>query len=147
MKSLRLFAFGQSKRTYSEKSNVLTVNESGDSCKLAYVELRQRIKAARKAAKLTQDELAKRVGVSRPAVNMWESGKTNALDGRNLVLTAYATNVNPLWLATGEGHMRIDEVRDEVYDLPPELKKSWRLLDRKLREHVLALLEALQQRR
>lgn len=52
------------------------------------------IKAYRKAARLTQEELAKKIGVSRQAVNGWETGQYKPSDS-NIVLIAKALNVPP----------------------------------------------------
>lgn len=47
----------------------------------------ERLRAGRKAKKLTQDAVAKDLGVSQPTVSAWESGE------------AYPTNKNVLGLA------------------------------------------------
>jgi len=107
------------------------------------MELKQRIKTARKAARLTQEQLAKRVGVSRPAVVQWESGHTKALDGANLVRAAIATDVEPLWLATEEGPMHAYMVRDEPYTVPRDLVQAWQCMDKKSRDHLLAIATTL----
>ena len=59
-----------------------------------------RIRAARKRAGLNQAALAKRVGVSQPAVASWESGLH---DPRRLMLAkiADALGVSPAWLGGG----------------------------------------------
>lgn len=60
----------------------------------------ERIKAARKSASLSQVDLAKKVGVTQPAVANWESG---VHDPRRLMLAkiAAALQVSPDWLASG----------------------------------------------
>jgi len=40
------------------------------------MEVTERIKMARKDARLTQDQVAERLGITKGAVSQWESGKT-----------------------------------------------------------------------
>jgi transcriptional regulator with XRE-family HTH domain len=65
------------------------------------VSIGDRIRSARKAARLSQTSLAVKVGVSQPAVANWESG---VHDPRRLMLVkiAEALRVSPDWLASGE---------------------------------------------
>ncbi|MFZ5616208.1 MAG: helix-turn-helix domain-containing protein [Pseudomonadota bacterium] len=60
----------------------------------------ERIKTARKSAGVSQVDLAKKVGVTQPAVANWESG---VHDPRRLMLAkiAEALQVSPDWLASG----------------------------------------------
>ncbi len=69
-----------------------------------YVELRERIKALRKALKLTQKEFAEKLGKGWTTIQGWELGKTNP---PSVVLSHIAKtfNVNPDWLLKGEGSM------------------------------------------
>jgi transcriptional regulator with XRE-family HTH domain len=62
-----------------------------------------RIKSARKAAKITQEELGRAVGVSHAAVSLWESGSSKGLKSENLVKCANFLNVDIEWLVTGKG--------------------------------------------
>lgn len=73
--------------------------------------LAERIVAARKAAGLSQEELAKACGVSRAAVAQWEGGETSPKH-TNLAPAAAKLKVSVAWLL-GEGD---DEAppRDEV---------------------------------
>ena len=63
----------------------------------------QRIKQARLAhkPKMTQQQLADAVEVSRPAVTQWETGENKMLDGDNLVRVARALGVTTEWLLYG----------------------------------------------
>ena len=65
----------------------------------------QRIKQARLAhkPKMTQQQLADAVGVSRPAVTQWETGDNRMLEGDNLVRVAQALGVTTEWLLYGTG--------------------------------------------
>ena len=72
--------------------NVLFLNKTMD--------LKERIKNSRIAAKMTQEELARAVGKTRNAVTQWESGasrpRLNTLED-----IAGALNVSLEWLLTG----------------------------------------------
>lgn len=48
-------------------------------------------------------DLARAVGVKPPSVSDWLSGKSKTMEGENLLLAAKYLNVNPTWLATGNG--------------------------------------------
>jgi len=65
----------------------------------------QRIKQARLAhkPKMTQQQLADAVEVSRPAVTQWETGNNKMLDGDNLMRVARALGVTTEWLLCGAG--------------------------------------------
>lgn len=65
--------------------------------------LAQRLKTARKAAGLSQGELARRIGISRAAVSQWENGTIQSLDMANLFAVADLCNINARWLALGTG--------------------------------------------
>ena len=67
--------------------------------------LAHRISSARKAANLSQTDLAKKVKVSRAAVGQWENGSTLKLEGGNLIAASKALGVNMEWLASGKGPM------------------------------------------
>lgn len=108
------------------------------------MDLKDRIKQARKTAGLTQDQLAKLVGVSRPSVGMWEGGQTKTIEGENLVRTAYATGTDPLWLATGEGQMHPASMgKEHTGVIPKKLADAWRQIDNETRGHLIAIAEAL----
>lgn len=69
--------------------------------------LQERLEAALEMAGITQSELARRVKLSRGAVSLWFVGSTKELTGKNLLATAEALAVNPSWLATGKGEMKL----------------------------------------
>lgn len=72
--------------------------------------LGDRIRASRKAAKLTQEQLGAIAGVSGAAVAQWESGDSKTLKPENLFKIARRLGKSAEWLVTGEGT-----------ELPPEL--------------------------
>ena len=65
--------------------------------------LSERIQMARKQAKLTQKELADRVGISQTAVHKLECGRSRS--SRRTVSIALTCGVDPIWLDTGRGEM------------------------------------------
>lgn len=52
---------------------------------------------------MNQSQLAAKVGISRASISDWMTGKTKAIEGANLSQAADALNVDPRWLATGNG--------------------------------------------
>ncbi|NWK52191.1 helix-turn-helix transcriptional regulator [Acinetobacter sp. SwsAc5] len=54
-------------------------------------------------------ELARAVGVKPPSVSDWLSGKSKTMEGENLLRAAKYLNVNPVWLATGNGEIKLDQ--------------------------------------
>lgn len=110
------------------------------------MELKDRIAIARKRARITQSQLAKRVGISRQAILQWEKGDTKSIDGANAARAAHAMNVDPLWLTTGEGKQPIgveEEPRDYEAKIPPEVVRAWPLLDKSTRQYVTGIILAL----
>ena len=65
----------------------------------------QRIRRARRSAKLSQEALGKQLGVQRSAVSNWESASKVQPTITNLIAIAVATNTSLEWLATGRGSM------------------------------------------
>lgn len=62
----------------------------------------------------TQADIARAVGIARPSVNAWLSGKTKHLEGAHLLRAAEFFGVDPEWLATGMGEMRRGAARHHV---------------------------------
>ena len=67
--------------------------------------LSERIQMARKQAKLTQKELADRIGISQTAVHKLEAGRSQR--SRKTVSIALTCGVDPIWLDTGRGEMSL----------------------------------------
>jgi SOS-response transcriptional repressor LexA len=65
--------------------------------------INDRIAARRRAQKMSQDELARRIGITRVSISKWESG-LNQPKGRYLNDLAAALGVTVDWLLTGEGN-------------------------------------------
>lgn len=89
--------------------------------------LAERLKHAREMANLSQQEVAKRAGISQPTYFKIESGST--LKPRNILEIAHALKVSADWLATGQGSMTADAL--------PQADKSNILDD--LRAQIAAL--------
>lgn len=67
-----------------------------------------RIAYARITRGLTQDDLAKRVGVTKGAVSQWESGKIKDLTADTLLKLADAVEASERWLLLGKDHQGKD---------------------------------------
>ena len=67
------------------------------------MELKDRIRSARKAAGLTQVQLAERVGIDQSVISSLERGKHRG--STHTITIAHALGVSARWLATGEGEM------------------------------------------
>ena len=63
-----------------------------------------KVKLIRKELKLTQEQLAQRLGIGKAALSMIETGKCG-LSTRNRNILVQDLNVNPDWLDTGHGEM------------------------------------------
>jgi phage repressor protein C with HTH and peptisase S24 domain len=68
--------------------------------------LANRIIEARQECSLSKAELARRVGVTRATVSMWESGQIESLKDDNLLSLSDLLDVNPRWLNSGRGPKR-----------------------------------------
>ena len=63
-----------------------------------------RVRLMRKELKLTQEQLAQRLGIGKAALSMIETGKAG-LSQRNKNILVQDFNLNPDWLESGEGKM------------------------------------------
>jgi transcriptional regulator with XRE-family HTH domain len=66
--------------------------------------MNKRLIALRKTLKLSQAELAERLGLKGNALSMVEQGR-NCLTEKNIKLICMVFNVNERWLRAGEGEM------------------------------------------
>jgi transcriptional regulator with XRE-family HTH domain len=100
-----------------------------------------RIKRLRKRAGLTQEQLAKRVGVSRSAVALWETENTKTLRPEHLFAAADALGVDPRFLSNGT-----IPVASSFAELPPNTRtmiESYLKLPSSLQDHVSALVRSM----
>lgn len=71
--------------------------------------LSDRLKLAMTEANAKPADLARACGVSTASVSDWLSGESKSIKAANLLKAAKFLNVSPDWLATGQGHMRINQ--------------------------------------
>lgn len=69
-----------------------------------------RIRKARLLARMTQAELARRVGVKRSAVTQWEHPLGTSPSMHHLIEIAEHTGTQLEWLATGRGRQRAGDL-------------------------------------
>jgi transcriptional regulator with XRE-family HTH domain len=69
-----------------------------------------RIRKARLSARLTQAELARRVGVKRSAVTQWEHPLGTTPSMHHLIRIAIETDTCVEWLATARGPCRTEDM-------------------------------------
>lgn len=78
----------------------------------------ERLKMALEASSMSQEQLAKAVGISQPAVAKLVSGR--AKSSTKSLEMAIALGVNPTWLVNGVGH-----IRDGVPESNVPSKDQW----------------------
>lgn len=91
--------------------------------------LGERLRIARDQLGLTQEQAAKRIGVSRGLISQWENGVVSAISATHLSAAARALRVSLDWLLHGDGYEATREDpaahgSDEIRDL---LDAWWRL--------------------
>lgn len=74
--------------------------------------MNERIKKARKALGLTQQEFANRLGIARGNIGAYEVGK-NAPSDSVISLICREFDVNEDWLRNGNGDMFVEKTRNE----------------------------------
>lgn len=67
----------------------------------------ERVKIIRKNAGLTMEKFGERLGVTKTAISLIESGKNNVTDA-NVKSICREFGVDYIWLTTGEGEMFIE---------------------------------------
>jgi transcriptional regulator with XRE-family HTH domain len=99
--------------------------------------LAKRIKEARLAAGMTQQQLADKCGISMQAVSAWEHGRSKTITGPHLFCLADSLGVDARWLAIGEGaHLKPDTFYSG-------LTRTLETLPADKQELVLRLIETL----
>lgn len=76
-------------------------------------EIKDRLKAIRDDANMSQDEFGKKIGISRSQISCYEKGLREITE-RSLNDICREFNVNRDWLITGEGEMYIISEQDEI---------------------------------
>ena len=73
----------------------------------------ERVKQIRKSLNLTMEKFGSRLGVTKTAISLIESGKNNLTDA-NIKAICREFNVDYLWLTTGKGEMFIENDNDTI---------------------------------
>jgi transcriptional regulator with XRE-family HTH domain len=88
----------------------------------------RRIAARRVALDLRQEDLAKKVGVTRPTISYWETGNVKDMKGRNLLKLCAALGVTDDWLLFGDHQEQIHEPAPVYSNIERELLEAIRRL-------------------
>jgi len=88
----------------------------------------RRIAARRVALDLRQEDLAKRVGVTRPTISYWETGNVKDMKGRNLAKLCTVLGVTDDWLLFGDQQEQIHEAPATYSNLERDLLEAIRRL-------------------
>ena len=88
----------------------------------------EKLKNARKSAKLTQEQLAERLGVSRQAITKWEADK-GLPDIENIKLISKALNVSIDYLLDDNNEIDVTVLREPIslddYSYKPKFSGRW----------------------
>ena len=76
-------------------------------------EIGERIKKVRKELGLTQEDMAKKLGISRESIVKYERGDIMPSQ-KFLKLLKYELEVNPNWILTGEGEMFLNDEKEKI---------------------------------
>ncbi|MFC0708677.1 XRE family transcriptional regulator [Azorhizophilus paspali] len=91
------------------------------------MEFKDRLKTARKHAKLTQAQLAGRVGVNQTSVSDLERGKSQSTS--YIAQIAQACGVSAIWLASGKGEMISGKPGNDLeFEPGPAITSPWRTI-------------------
>jgi transcriptional regulator with XRE-family HTH domain len=103
----------------------------------------ERLKRAREEAKLSQQELAVKIGVTRSAIAQVESGISNSLNAENLTKAARELGKNAVWLASGEGEEHsFDTLAEAIQEMPAEQsQQSFDFIIYQIQNNVVPYLE------
>lgn len=100
----------------------------------------ERIKQARKAAGLTQEDLAKKLGVQHSVISKYECGRVVNLKRDVIAKIAEALNVRPSWLMCMDDKKESDP---EEIELDNELVNRLMKLSREELEKVDAFVQGI----
>jgi len=92
------------------------------------VSVGRRIAARRAALDLRQEDLARKVGVTRPTISYWETGNVKDMKGRNLLKLCAALGVTDDWLLFGDHQEQIHEAPPAYSNLERDLLEAIRRL-------------------
>lgn len=90
---------------------------------------------------ISQSELSRRIGVTRGAISFWLNGDVQTVNGNRLITLASALDVDPTWLATGQGPMESTGII--LSDDERKLLESIRQLSRQKQKIVFSTADTL----
>ena len=99
-----------------------------DNITVTQLSFGEKLKNARKSAKLTQEQLAERLGVSRQAITKWESDK-GLPDIENIKLISKALDVSIDYLLDDNNEIDVTVLRESIslddYSYKPKFSGRW----------------------
>lgn len=118
--------------------------------------MKTRFKELRKELKMTQEEFAERIGLSRSYINLIEMGKKVPAE-RTIKDICRMFNVNHIWMETGEGNMFLPTISEEadyvsellvdvdnpLYDLIKAIMKTYLEADEKQKQIIKSFAKDL----
>lgn len=118
--------------------------------------MKNRFKELRKELRLTQEEFASKIELSRSYVNLIEMGKKVPAD-RTIKDICRIFNVNHKWMETGEGNMFLPAINEEadyvselledvdnpLYDLIKAIMKTYLEADEKQKDVIKSFAKDL----
>lgn len=118
--------------------------------------MKNRFKELRKELRLTQEEFASKIELSRSYVNLIEMGKKVPAD-RTIKDICRIFNVNNKWMETGEGNMFLPSINEEanyvselledvdnpLYDLIKAIMKTYLEADEKQKDVIKSFAKDL----
>lgn len=100
----------------------------------------KRIRRLREDRKLSQEQLAKRIGIKQGSLTQIETGVTKAPAAETLIALARVFEVDPAWLMTGKG---TQQPVATLTDPESELLLLFRALTSEGRAYILARVASL----
>jgi transcriptional regulator with XRE-family HTH domain len=104
-------------------------------------EIGVRLRHARKSRGISQEKLAKAIGVKQAAISQLETGESKSFRGTTLVSIAQTLKVSPDWLATGKGPM--DGHHEPLPADAERVARDWLLLTPQVRSRVAAMIRTM----
>ena len=115
-----------------------------------------RFKELRKELKMTQEEFAEKIGLSRSYINLIEMGKKVPAE-RTIKDICRTFNVNHLWMESGEGNMflpvtneeadyvseLLEDLENPLYDLIKAIMKTYLEADEKQKQVIKSFAKDL----
>jgi transcriptional regulator with XRE-family HTH domain len=100
----------------------------------------ERIRSLRVDRKLSQEALAKLLGIKQGSLTQLETGKSKAPSSKTLTKLARVFEVDPEWLMTGKGPQQVVSALSEKES---ELVLSFRQLSEEGQDYILSRVRAI----